>query len=399
MVPSLRRGEAAFAAALASLLLAAPSAAQDVVGEFPHVKVPAENPQTPEKISLGKALFHEEQLSSDDTMACATCHRTEFGGGDPRESGRHPGNDGYLRTADDEFGSLGVVLRAASGEVKRHRVFGEQPQVTPRATPTVIGAAFFNVQFGDTRALPTFCDERGEVVIRQFASLESQAVGPLMSSVEMAKEGRTWAELTAKLAAAKPLALASDLPPALAEFVGEAPDYTVLFQKAFGSPEVTRERIAMAIASYERTLVPDQTPFDLGTLTEVQERGLEVFVEHDNCELCHPSANKLFSDGARRDISLPGHERPVKVPTLRNVGLRSRFMSSGQFTSLKQVIDHYQKEGLSHLKGDEDRDALIDFVANGLTDPRVEKRLPPFDRPTLRSERVEKAAAEAARQD
>lgn len=374
-------------AGLAGLLLAAAATGQDVIGTFPVVEVPPENPLTPAKVRLGQALFHEEQLSSDDSMACATCHRLELGGGDPRAGARHPGVDGHLGTADDELGSFGVVRRDRSGTAQPHPVFGSERQVTPRAPPTVIGAAFFNVQFWDTRALPVFRDEAGEVVIAQYGSLESQAVVPPMASAEMAHEGRTWAELTAKLARARPLALASDVPAGLAEFVGEAPDYGALFAKAFGSPEVTRERVAMALASYERTLVPDQSPFDLGTLTERQRHGFELYKEHGACELCHPSANGLFSDGARRTISLPDHERAVKTPTLRNVGLRPRFMSSGQLTSLDQVVRHYQKLGFIHFDTPEDRAALLDFVANGLTDPRVARREPPFDRPTLRSER------------
>lgn len=391
MAPAPRSATTLFRAVLVLSGLTAPVGGQDVIGSFPTVEVPPENPLTPEKVRLGWALFHEEQLSSDDTMACATCHRLERGGGDPRGGARHPGDDGYLGTKDDEFGSFGVLRRDRSGAPQYHPIFKKGRQVTPRYPPTVIGAAFFNVQFGDTRALPTFRDESGAVVIQKFGSLESQAVVPPMASAEMANEGRTWAELTAKLAAAKPLGLASDVPPALAEFVAGADDYATLFARAFGSPEVTRERIAMAIASYERTLVPDQSPFDLGTLTERQQRGLEVYKEHNNCELCHPSANGFFSDGTRRDIGLADHDRPVKTPTLRNVGLRPRLMSSGQFTTLREVVAHYVKEDLAHIKGDEDVAALIDFVANGLTDPRVANRLPPFDRPTLRSERESEA--------
>jgi cytochrome c peroxidase len=379
---------------LAALLLAflAPvSAAQDVIGEFPKLQVPAENPLTPEKIRLGQALFYEEQLSSDDTMACATCHRLEAGGGDPRMGGRAPGADGLLNTPDDEFGSFGVVLRDAEGKPKAHPVFGMERQVTARNPQSVIAAAFFNVQFADTRALPTFRDLASEIVLNEYASLESQAVGPLMSSTEMAQEERTWDQLTTKLAAVRPLALANDLPPTLAEFIGAEQTYGPLFQKAFGGSEITRERIAMAIASYERTLIPDQTPFDLGTMSERQQLGFKLFKKHGACEICHTSSNGLFSDGARRNITLAHHERPVKTPTLRNAGLRARFMSSGQFTTLDQVLRHYENLDFIHFESAEERVALLDFVGNALTDPRVEKGEPPFDRPKLRSEVEPKA--------
>lgn len=372
---------------LALLLALAPRAfAQDMVGEFPVVAVPEGNPLTPAKVLLGKALFFEEQLSSDDTMACATCHRFEAGGGDPRPAGRHPGVDGRLGTKDDEFGSFGVVRRGADGKALADRLFGLERQVTARAAPSVVNAAFFNTQFWDTRALPTFKDEAGQVVLADLASLENQAVGPILSPAEMGHEGRTWAEVTAKLAGSRPLALARELPPALAEFVAGQASYGPLFARAFGDEAVTRERIAMALASYERTLVSDQSPFDLGTLTPAQERGYEQFREHGACEICHHTDQRLTTDGAVRTISLPDHPRAVKTPTLRNVGLRARFMSGGQFTSLDRVLDHYVSLDFIHFETQSDREALLDFLANGLTDPRVAKGLPPFDRPRLASE-------------
>jgi cytochrome c peroxidase len=360
-------------------------AAQDVIGEFPHVQVPVENPLTPEKIRLGQALFFEEQVSSDDTMACATCHSFSAGGGDPRPLARSTGADGRFHTADDEFGSPGMKLRDARG-APLDGPFGAERQVTARNPPTVVAAAFFNTQFWDTRALPTFRDLDGNVVLLEHGSLESQAVGPMISSAEMSYQGRTWGELTTKLATSRPLALARDIPAPLAEFIGEAESYGPLFERAFGTSEVTRERIAMAIASYERTLIPDQTPFDLGTMTLAQERGYELFLEHGACEICHVSKHGLFTDGARRTISLPDHERAVKTPTLRNTGLRRRYMSSGQFSSLSQVLMHY--EGLDFIHFDEpaDRRAMIDFIGNALTDPRVAAGEPPFEHPTLCSE-------------
>ena len=150
--------------------------AQLVIGDFPTIEVPPENPLSEEKIRLGQALFFEEQLSSDDTMACATCHLPEAGGGDPRAGARHPGVDGVLFTPDDEFGSPGVRRQDANGDYVAHALFGFAPQATGRNAPSTLGAVFFNTQFWDSRALPEFRDLSGQLVLSQFASLESQAV-------------------------------------------------------------------------------------------------------------------------------------------------------------------------------------------------------------------------------
>jgi len=357
-----------------------------VIGQFPNVVVPPGNPMTPEKILLGKALFFEEQLSSDDTVACATCHLPDAGGGDPRAgvSVRAPGNDGVLRTPDDEFGSFGVVPQDRSGNFDDEPNFGVGRQVTGRNSPTVIAAAFFNTQFWDARAGPVFEDLAGNVVLPEFASLETQAVAPPLSPVEMSHPQRDWDEITTKLSRARPLALATDLGVALEQFIGDAATYGPLFERVFGDGTITRERIAMAIATYERTLIPDQSPFDLGTLTPQQQTGLDVFLR-SRCDACHDTSNGLFSNGSLQSINLPDHQRFVKVPTLRNVGLRRRFMSSGQFPSIVIVLQHYQQLG-RFVPGPGEVGAVRDFLENGLTDPRVAARQPPFDRPTLRSE-------------
>jgi cytochrome c peroxidase len=357
-----------------------------IVGNFPVVAEPRGNPLTPSKVLLGKALFFEEQLSADDTVACATCHVLEAGGVDPRPFARAPGDDGVFGTVDDELGSAGVVRQDRLGRFEDHALFGVERQATGRAAPSVINAAFFNTQFWDMRAGSTFRDLDGHVVLGQVASLESQAVGPPLSTVEMARAGWSWDALVAKLARVRPLQLASDLPAPLADFLGAETSYGPLFALAFGDPAITRERIAMAIASYERTLVSDRSPFDLGTLTPNQLLGLDAFRNRGTCESCHPSANKVFSDGNLQEINLPGHERLVKTPGLRNLALRSRFMSSGQMTNMPEILVHYESvAAFDPLPGDSD--ALADFLLDGLTDPRVALNEPPFDRPTLRSER------------
>jgi cytochrome c peroxidase len=356
-----------------------------LIGRFPNVAVPADNPQTPQKILLGMALFFEEQLSSDDTVACATCHLPEAGGGDPRAGARAEGFDHVMNTPDDEFGSPGVVGQDRRGSFVEDPLYGFVTRVTQRNSPSAIGAAFFNTQFWDQRVGPVFKDLAGNVVLSRDAALEAQAVEPPLSATEMSHPSRTWSEITAKLARVRPLQLATDLPARLEQFLAGHATYGPLFAQVFGSPVITRERVAMAIASYERTLVADQTPFDLGTLSAHQQQGFFAFQHNGLCESCHASNNKIFSVGSMQDIALPDHERAVKIPSLRNVGLRRRFMSSGQFATLDEVLAHYESQAI-FTPGPGDHDALVDFLANGLTDPRVANRLPPFDRPTLHSE-------------
>ena len=90
----------------------------------PPVPVPPENPITEPKRVLGKILFWDEQLSSDGSVACGTCHRPAFGGADPR-AGRYPGVD--KGTIDDVRGSPG------------HRE--PRPRRASRARPGVRGPA------------------------------------------------------------------------------------------------------------------------------------------------------------------------------------------------------------------------------------------------------------------
>src|SRR5690606_8183560 len=127
---------AAFAAALAAPIPLA-------LG-LPPVPVPAENPITEPKRVLGKILFWDEQLSSDDSIACGTCHLPASGGADPRV-GRHPGID--PGTIDDVLGSPGIVSLDARGRPVEHPLFGFEPQVTARAAPSSFGGLWADELF------------------------------------------------------------------------------------------------------------------------------------------------------------------------------------------------------------------------------------------------------------
>lgn len=402
-----------------ALLLAASASA----APLPPVVAPPENPVTEAKRVLGKILFWDEQLSSDDTVACGTCHLPGRGGADPRRT-RHPGPDGTFTTADDVFASPGVIRRDSAGAFAPHASFAFAPQVTGRGAPPAITGASFAENFWDGRAGSRFLDpETGAVAIAAGGALENQAAGPPLSSTEMAREGRTWADITAKLTAAAPLGLASNLPADVDAAIRANPTYPKLFRAAFGDDTLSARRIAFAIATYERTLVADQTPwdrFDAGdtsALTAQQIRGTQAF-QTSRCNDCHTAP--LFSDASFRNIGLrpstedTGREQvtgtaadrgKMKVPSLRSVGLRASFMHNGQFTTLTDVLRFYARApGTTQFT--DNRDPIMPqinlppgpagdiqaFLATGLTDPRVAAETFPFDRPTLNSERTDRAS-------
>src|SRR5262245_19446234 len=84
-------------------------------GPMPPPPVPPENPITESKRVLGKILFWDEQVSSDNAVACGTCHSPGRAGADGR-IGIHPGPDNVTPSIDDIFGSPGVAAKDAGGE-------------------------------------------------------------------------------------------------------------------------------------------------------------------------------------------------------------------------------------------------------------------------------------------
>ncbi|MBK8979574.1 MAG: hypothetical protein IPM29_27040 [Planctomycetes bacterium] len=384
---------------------------------LPAVPVPRENPITAEKAVLGKILFWDEQLSADDTMACGTCHQPAAGGGDP-VVGMHPGFDGRFGTADDVRGSRGVVNRDAQRAYAPEPMFGLDRQATRRVAPSAFTSQWATEQFWDGRAGDTFIDpQSGQPAIPTGGSLESQAVGPLFSSAEMAHVGRSWSELIGKLTIARPLALATNLPADVSQALAAHPTYPDLFRAAFGDPAITAVRVAFAIATYERTLVPDQTPWDLyiagntNALTAQQVLGLQVF-DMQGCSLCHTPpffADHIYhnigvrpsiEDEGRKEVTgLPDDLGAFRTPSLRGIALKPAFMHNGRFTTLTEVVDFYGGR-LPNFPDNLDPIyigmtvplwavvPLVDFLENALVDPRMAQELPPFDRPTLRSERA-----------
>ena len=386
---------------------------------LPPVPVPPANPITEPKRVLGKALFFDEQMSMSNTVSCATCHVSGRAGADPRLA-RNPGNDGVLNTPDDKIASPGVIHSTASNDYVRDAIFGLAPQVTGRAANSPIDAAYAPELFWDGRASGQFVDpENGQVAIVNGGALESQCVNPPVSAAEMGHDSVVWSEITAKLGRVQPLDLATNIPPDVASALAGRPGYPELFRRAFGDPQITARRIAFALATYERTLIADQTPWDRtqagqsGGLTPNQLQGQQIF--QANCAVCH--VPPLFTGEGFRNIGIrppdedlgrqivtgnPADRGRFKVPSIRNVGLKTSFMHNGQFTQLQQVIDFYARANGAPPPFQDNLDPAInainlpgparqqvdDFVRNGLLDARVASQTFPFDRPTLFTERA-----------
>jgi cytochrome c peroxidase len=364
---------------------------------------------------LGKILFWDEQLSSDNTMACGTCHQPRQGGADPRFT-QTPGPDGIFDTGDDIYASPGVISADSTGHYLPSSAFGLDHQVTGRLAPSFITGAYFTLNFWDGRASSAFTDpQTGRKLIVSGGALESQLVNPPFSSIEMADPGRSWTDLVNKLTAVRPLALATGLPQEMALRIAEHPSYPDLFTWVFGDSSITSARIAFAIATYERTLVPDHTPWDdfqrgyTGALDQRHQDGLNLFMGQGRCNLCH--IPPLFADDKFHALGVrPPHEDMglqkttgvwsdrgrFKTPSLRDAGRRGRFMHDGRFGDLNQVLEFYVRGGDYPDNKDflivplsitpTDKAKIIDFLNDSLTDPRVAAETAPFDRPTLHSE-------------
>lgn len=195
-----------------------------------------------------------------------------------------------------------------------------------RRSPTILNSAWSEVLMWDGR----------------FETLEEQALGPIEAEVEM---NMPIDELIAKLS--------------------QIEGYPPLFADAYGGdPDITAEKIAMAIATYERTVISGEAPFDRwikGDLTAIStsaQRGFELFNQKARCSLCH--SGWRFTDDSFHDIGLPdddigrGAELPgivkmqhaFKTPGLRNIDHRGPYMHDGSLKTLSDVVDHYDRGGI-----------------------------------------------------
>lgn len=231
-----------------------------------------------------------------------------------------------------------------------------------------------------------FWDERA-------ATLEDQVLLPIQDSVEM---GMDLEVLEAKLA--------------------ETTFYGDLFEDAFGSPEITRERISLALSQFVRSMVSFQSPFDdafnnngqfTGNgLTQQEQLGRQLFFSNNNgpnCDACHETAAMSLDQprnnglDANTQADQGAGDGEFKSPSLRNIAVRAPYMHDGRFNTLEEVIEHYNSGIQDHPElanqlqqngqperlnlTQQEKDALVAFLETltdqvFLTDPKFSN---PFD--------------------
>ena len=272
----------------------------------------------------------------------------------------------------------------AGGEDNRSGSIGVKNQVGGRSAPTVWNSAFNSVQFWDGRA----------------PSLEAQAKGPVTNPIEMGM--KSWDDVVARLK--------------------DIPEYGKAFTAAFGDSTITADNAAKAIASYERTLITPNSPYDRfvkgekSALNEQQVRGMNLFAE-TGCAGCHSGpafngpqlaegtgfyqkfptfengmfeAKYRFSDDVGRFEATKQEQDKhfFKVPTLRNIALTAPYFHNGKVETLQEAVRVMAKLQLNKELTDPQVEDITAFL-NGLTGefPRIEMpRLPIYANKAFKSE-------------
>jgi cytochrome c peroxidase len=247
------------------------------------IPFPPNNPPNEFKVQLGQSLFFDPRVSGAGNVSCATCHSPALGWSD------------------------GLALGIGAAKLGRR-------------SPSILDLAW---------GTPLMWDGR-------FATLEEQALGPMMAPPEMNQ----------------------NMPTLLAR-LGAIPGYKRMFDLAFPDEGMSQKTIAEAIATYERTIVSATAPFDRwvegdeSAIGDGAKRGFALFNGKAHCSACH--AGWRFTDDSFHDIGLksddlgrgkikpdlPLMQHAFKTPGLRNIAQRGPYMHDGSITTLAAVVREY----------------------------------------------------------
>ncbi len=292
--------------------------------------------------TLGRVLFYDKKLSGNNTVSCGSCHKQEFAFADNKQFNR--GADGHELT---------------------------------RNSPSIQGIKGFKVDVIDTinGVFPNLANQE-EVLLfwdgRQH-SMADMVLNPVVNHKEM------------------------NMPDfgTLIQILKSSTYYPDLFKKAYGTNEITQEKIAFALQGFLACLNTDKKNMPTSNdafvvaqaqlledakLTEFEKAGKKLFHEKYNCAKCHdplaPVATTVFvpsggyQGGSTPVVTTPSGEKVTfmfnigldltpkdqglgaitniggdkgvfKVPTLQNISVTAPYMHDGRFPTLESVVEHY----------------------------------------------------------
>jgi cytochrome c peroxidase len=276
-------------------------------------EIPKDNPLTKEGVALGRKLFYDTRLSSDNSISCATCHKPE------------------LAFTDGLQASIGI-----------------RGQVSPRNAPSLANLLWQKKFFWDGRA----------------QSLEEQVLHPIESVIEMdmslpALVGKLqtlgeYPDLFRKAFGQKKITKET-IAKALAQFVRTLVSGNSRYDRITRGEVLPTEQEKRAIALFFTHPIP------------------EIGVRGANCGDCHGSHLTTLGtfhdnglDSLPTDKGLGGitgkatDVGKMKTPSLRNIALTAPYMHDGRFKTLREVVEHYN----AHIQNSPNLDPLIAQASN-----------------------------------
>ena len=322
---------------------------------LPPIPYPEDNPQTPEKIALGRKLFEDKRFSSTGQVSCATCH-----------DAAKAFTDSPLRVSEG--------IRKLNGT---------------RNAPTVINAVYFESMFWDGRS----------------PSLEDQSLHPFVNPVEMglanhepileivradpayvkqfqAVFGKTGAaitmtEVTRAIAAFERTQVAGNSPFDRWYFGGEKDALTPAQQRGFELFVGRGRCVSCHVVEQTQALFTDNRFHNVGVginriqdkvpeiapkFLEAKARGMDV----DKAVLSDPTSSELGRFAVTEGLDELGS---FKTPTLRNVAVTAPYMHDGSVKTLRDVVVHYNNGGVTN-KGER----VNDFLSGGIRELNLDEQ-------------------------
>ena len=278
---------------------------------------PQDNVNSLEKRELGRLLFFDPILSGNKDVACVTCH--------------HP-NTGYAEFLDISIGTNAKGL----GSKRKFNTPNDIPFVK-RNAQTIINTAFNGINTYnkyDPKDAPMFWDNR-------VKSLELQALEPIKAFEEMRGHGFDETEILDEIVSR----------------LNQIPEYQQMFKTAFGDDAISIENLGKAIATFERSLVTNNSRFDQymrgdnDAILISEKEGFELF-KKVGCVNCHNGP--MFSDYKVHVLGVPQNNK-LEIPdagvkdsfgfrtaSLRNLRYTAPYMHNGSLKTLKRVLEFYE---------------------------------------------------------